>query len=92
MNPKWRACERSCEAESEGIHADRHDNRHFQLRFRETHPVESPETVAFQGTGVITPDGLASLICVDLTRGLGDGDRMAILCRFGFDFAAQRCI
>ena len=71
---------------------DRRQIRHFQLRFRETHPVESPETVAFQGTGVITPDGLASLTCVDLTRGLGDGDRMAILCRFGFDFAAQRCI
>ena len=57
---------------------DRRQIRHFQLRFRETHPVESPETVAFQGTGVITPDGLASLTCVDLTRGLGDGKRLAI--------------
>ena len=34
----------------------------------------SPESVVFQGAGVITPDGLPSLPSVDLMRGLGDGE------------------
>ena len=51
----------------------------FSSKAAKTTTPDSPESVVFQGAGVITPDGLPSLTCVDLMRGLGDGESLSIL-------------
>ena len=54
---------------------------------------ESPESVVFQGAGVIIPDGLVSLSCVGLMCRSGEEkQRMFPLFGLGFGLAAQRCI
>ena len=61
------------------LRVDRRQNRRFQFEAAKTTTPDSPESVVFQGAGVITPDGLPSLTCVDLMRGLGDGESLSIL-------------
>ena len=51
----------------------------FSARSRENHHARFAGEVVFQGAGVITPDGLPSLTCVDLMRGLGDGESLSVL-------------
>ena len=70
---------------------DRRQNHRFQLEVEKPILIESPETGAFQYAGTMTPEGLPPRPSVDLTRGLGDGKRMAIPFA-GSSFAAQRSV
>ena len=58
---------------------DRRKNQRFLLGAKKPIAPDSSERILIQGTGTMTPDGLASLTCVDLTRGLRDGESLFIL-------------
>ena len=85
MNPKWRTCEGIDKAESEGIHDDRLENRHFQPDSEKSIAAERRNSGCWY-----IPVSLYPLTCVDLTRELEGWKPLGYsLSRFGFDFTAS---